>query len=89
MWRYLRSVYDEQSFIDVGGESVQYDILRYENTSDAVDFTEESPHYVMEMVCYVWENVHQRQYTKFPYFKSLDTNVEAIPLSNVSITKTV
>ena len=89
MWKYLRSIFDDQSFISVAGESVQYDVINYQQVSEDPDSTEIMPHYILNMNCYIWENVHSRIYGKFPYFKSLIVDQESIPFQDTEFIKKV
>lgn len=79
MWRFLRSIYDEQNFIDVAGISVDYDVTDYRKMNPGEDVIDSMPHYIMELDCFPTENVHTRVYRPFPALKLL-TEIESSPI---------
>lgn len=87
LWRHLKSLVDNQSFIQIAGEDVQYEVMSYDQLSQDPDITESMPHYVMNLNCYVWENVHKRSYGKFPYFKMAEIDIDSVPFQSVEFRK--
>jgi hypothetical protein len=87
MWKHLRSIFDDQSFIKVAGEDVQYEITAYDQVSQDPDVTESIPHYVLNLNCYVWENVYSRVYGNFPYLKSANIDIDSVPWQSVEFRK--
>ena len=69
LYRYLRSALDSQSFIPACGNSYDYEIVSYRNppSDNALDL----PAYVVDMLVYTDENVHEIKYVNFTGIKRL------------------
>lgn len=76
MWRYLRSVFDNQSHIVVAGSGYDYVVTNYRKVEVAPG--ENLPHYIMEMDCYPTEFPHKLNYLTFPALKSLTVSLDPL-----------
>lgn len=70
MWRFLRGVMNNQSYISIAGISYDYEII---GDRSFVPDEQGIPFYVMELVVYASENVHELVYSNFSGIKILTT----------------
>ena len=89
MWRYLRKKFNSQSQIMIAGEGHDYEIVTTRNP--VLEELDDMPQYIMELIVYAEEGVHDLEYTKFPIVKRLtigtgaDSNVSGLLPVEVSV----
>lgn len=75
MWRFLRKVMNNQSSISIAGIACDYEIVGQRSmTPDEGGM----PFYVMELVLYAFDNVHDLQYENFTGIKILTTATDPV-----------
>lgn len=78
MWRFLRSVIDQQSHIYVAGDPAEYEVVSHRQMDIGIPVVNAMPHYILELDCYPVENVHKRKYQTFPALKVLTVSEFAV-----------
>lgn len=77
MYFFFRSLIDDQGFIDICGESTEYQIEDFQQIDSDPDTDGTEPHSVITLAVFVRDNVHARKYLNFPAIKSISIDVES------------
>ena len=77
MSKFLRRQFDDQGFINVCGESAEYEIDYFQALESDPDTDTTEPHMAMQLTVSCRENVHERKYVSFPAIKSIAIDIES------------
>jgi len=77
MYFFFRSLIDDQGFIDICGESTEYQLEDVQQIDSDPDTDGTEPHSVITLAVFVRDNVHARKYLNFPAIKSISIDVES------------
>lgn len=77
MQSFLRMKLDDQGFLNICGESAEYEIDNFQQVDSDADTDTTEPHSVMQITVSCRDNVHPRKYVNFPAIKSIAIDIES------------
>lgn len=78
MQSYLRSKIDDQGFLNICGESAEYEIDYFNVIDSDADTDTTEPHSVMQITVSCRDNVHSRKYVNFPAIQSIAIDIDSV-----------
>ena len=77
MQAFLRLLLDDQGFLNICGESAEYEIDYFNQIDSDADTDTTEPHSVMQITVSCRDNVHPRKYVNFPAVQSIAIDIES------------
>lgn len=75
MYNFCRKIIDNQTYFDICGEYVEYEIISVQQNDFEIDTAENGPHYSILLDVYMYNNIYDRNYINFPVYKQKNIEV--------------